>query len=364
MANFRIVDTVEGFEALREKWERIFAANEGLRFSQSFEWNYGVWTRYYAKERKECRLCIVDGYQDGHAEQCAIVPMMIDGENTLRFLGDTYADIMGEVVPAHKDNWHMFYRDLVRFIKETADGRQVRLTKMTPDDELLQYLGVYYEDESKAICKSHNYTYCETKQGDDLNTGFPQCTSKERSYLRSLAKKNFSCEFKLYSKQRGEKYPKEAIVRLRDWMLEKGMRTTEALPDGLIETAGEMYDDGRCEVAVFEHEGKFELASFRIHEHGGGAHFVNWVVLHSNAQMTTAADVQYMMLKMATEDCIFNFGTGAYSYKLGTFHPQIKQLYSFSTKQRTMRNLVRDLKGLARFYLRPFINRIRKRGGK
>ncbi len=352
----KILSSIEEASSLKGAWNLMVGKNPHLRLFQSFDWNYRLWTEYYAKRFPDSRLFVLVATRDGHDDEKAILPLFVDGNKTLRFIGDQYADSLDMVSPAHTNNWHSLMKDIVEFLGKSDMFDSVSLEKMPGNSELLQYLGVYYKKDRAVLRRSTSISHVVVADPTDISTAFPQLNSKERSYLRSILKKNGKSEFIIYSKKNGDDYPKREITELRDWLVEHGERDSTALPDELIDIMGGLYDDGRCELAVCKIDGKWDLASYRLID-TDPQHVIFWVVLHRNPQLTTVADVNYILAKAKEGLRIFDFGTGAYSYKMGTFRPAVSNVYDFETRKPTWREFVRDVKDILRVYVK---NRLKK----
>lgn len=353
MANFRIIRTSEEFRTLEMRWNELFSGNDKHRFFQDFQWNFGIWTRLGRNDRDQ--LFIIHATRDGHEEEL-ILPTYLDSQGVLRYIGEQYSDVLGPICLTHQGNWHTFFKDLIRFIEDQVQICDVRLVKMEADSEFLQFLSVYYKKHAAMIAPTNTYSYLSTRKGEDLSSAFSHLNSKERSYLRSLVKKYDDCSFLVLSKSRGDVYPVGKIQALRDWMVENGQRNMDALPDALIDLAGEFYDRGQCELAVYEKDNEFELVSYRLFDRRDG--YINfWIVIYKDPQMPTAADVRYILETIPNGNHTYDFGTGAYSYKLGTFRPHVRQIYGFFTKRRTWGSLENDMKNILRFYVKPLIRR-------
>ena len=93
--------------------------------------------------------------------------------------------------------------------------------------------------------------------------------------------------------------------------------------------------------------------------------FINfWVVLYDAAGMTTAVDARYMAERSLSADRVFDFGIGAYSYKLGTFRPLVEHVYSLVVRPHSIGALVCSIGGEVAEFMRnrlptPIIGGIR-----
>ena len=353
---FEIIHDIDGFSALRKDWERMNANNPASRIFQSFEWNLMLWQNFFSQNATQYKLYIVHGKRQNHEEE-AILPAFLDSKGTLRFIGDYYSDVLDIVVPSHKGNWHVFFEDFVRFICARDEIKRVYFGKMPATSEFLPYLGVYYKSNGATITYGQTLLTLNVASGETFSSVFPHLNSKDRNALKHIMHIRPDLQFKVYSNAAGDAYPSKKIMDLRNWMVSHGLRANDALPDGLIDALGEYYNSDRCEIAAFENDNGFEMFSFQIFD-GTPQYVVSWVTMHKDRQLTTSANLRYIMEKARTSPIVFDFGTGAYPYKLGTFRPNIHALYTFQTKRAAFGDLVQDLRGVASFYLKSNLKKL------
>ncbi len=73
--------------------------------------------------------------------------------------------------------------------------------------------------------------------------------------------------------------------------------------------------------------------------------------------MTTLVDACYMANRAKQGDCVFDFGTGAYAYKLGTYRPEVEHLYTLYTYTLTFRHFYQECKEALRQYVKGLLGR-------
>lgn len=354
MATIKVIRDKEEFAGLRDEWESLLGTRRDTRVFQSFDWNWEVWQRYHGTMRPQESLFILRVTRDGHPNEKAIFPFYLDDHGVLRLIGYMMADVLDCIVPDHADNWHILFADVVSFLREQKEVKGICFDKVEANSELLLYFGTYWPDA--LIARQETYSYFHTDQGKDVSAQFPHLPSKDRSYLRSLFKKHVGLEYVLFSKEGGSAYPREKILRLRDWMVSQKMRLYDACPDVFIDVMGGLFDVGLCEVACLVDEaGEFSLMSYRL---VSGSHINYWLVLYKDGALTTICDVEYIAHKAAAGAFIHDFGIGAYSYKLGTFRPLLGHLYQLKDRPNTLKSLVIDFYWLLRRYVKAVCVRL------
>lgn len=354
MANFKLITTLEAFASLRSGWDRLVASHPQPRIFQRYDWIYHAWTSYHMVMHPEDELKIIVATRDAH-EEVAILPFFVR-KGVLRLIGDELSDVCDVIYPKHDGSWHTFWKDVVKYIERLPFVRDVWFEKLEGDGEFLSFLAVYFEREPATLERCTTYSYFKTKPSEDLKIIFPQLDSKERSNLRSLNKRFLEYKFKILSKKNGDDYPELGLKKLLARMIDAGIRDAHSGLEACIEFMRMFYDEGWCELAVFEKDGQFDLASYRLLE--GSGYITFWIVFYSDSQMTTAADVKYVLAKIPEGEHIFDYGTGAYSYKLGTFRPNITHLYRFVSRSANFGNFLREVKKVLREFVKVPVKRL------
>ena len=357
MSQIKVIRTLDELEALKPTWDRLFAANHRLRVFQTYDWNRIVWENYHLVESPDETLYVIHAVHDGKYKYETILPFCRTGKGQLRFIGYMMADVLDAISPAHSDNWHVFYAEIIDFLTNRSDIADVQLWKMESDSEVLLYFGVHWPNVS--IHYQDSYSYFYAAQDATFEDAFSHLSSSGRSKLRRISGKFPDLTLKIYSKRCGSEYPRDQIKKLRDWMIANDLRVYAACPDSYLNSMEALYAQGLCEVSVLESEdGEFQYAGFRLLICN---HIVFWVVLYRDARMTSVANVRYFVEKVREGAYCYDFGTGAYSYKLITFRPMVGHLYSISVHPLNLRNFLFDTMTLLRRYVKAWLVQLRLR---
>lgn len=347
MATFKIISSETEFRALQPRWAEIVNKCPHANVFKTFEWNYFGWTMVESVKCPDAKPYIIYVTRDGHEDEKAILPFRLHADGTLRFLCSSMTDVQDAIVAEHNENWHVFFSDIARFLMEQAEIKYYDLTKMEGDSELLAFLSVHLP--SWAVVKCDVHSVIRLMANEEISGAFTHITSKDRSYLRKLMQSYPEDHFNIYSLESKKKFPKEKIIELTNRMISCGRRSKN--PYALITTdfMGVLYEKGLCEVAALESDETADLLSYRLLppvSSIGLGNIVFWVVKYADTKMTTVADIKYMAHKTKTMSAGFDFGTGGYSYKLGTFRPNVIPLYAIKvlkTDDATFVNLLRDI---------------------
>lgn len=351
MAQIKIIRSEEGLQELKPEWDTICASQEDVRVFQTFEWNYNGWIHYQTKHYEGCQLFVLHATRDGHPDQRLILPFCRFRDGRVEFIAQMISDVVDAVVPVHQDNWNNFYADIIEFLNASQEVESISFIHVTGSSEFVKYLMVY--GKRLKMVRMDSYSYLCVRKTDSFSASLVHMTSKERSYVKSLLGKTFDGNYRVLSRAAGDVFPQTELLRLRDWMCKAGLRDIRFFPDEMLEFIGGVYNDGFCEIAVIEQDdGALDAASFRIFQK---SHINFWVVFYKEVQLTTLLDCKYMAEKAACGDYVFDFGTGAYKYKLGTFRPLVDTLYRVASEHMDFWGLLRDFRHIIRVYLRYWI---------
>lgn len=342
----KVIRDIGGFELLRPAWGALIAKNTKALVFQTYDWNYSVWQRI--ENGKE--LFLLDATRDGHQEEHVIFPFCKDSRGVIAFIGSSVADVLDAIYSDHENDWHILYAEVARFIEGNSEIKGVKLSKIHGECEIARYFPVYMKNISLVRMDSHSAIVW--KKAEEPTQVMYNLNSKERSYIRSLLKYS-GHEIVISSNNSGGRFPRDKVLSLRAWMIENGWRDKRSLPITYFDLMEDMYNLGLCEVslALNKENGDCNLVAFRLLYR---QRTVFWLVMYNIAKLVTICDARYISSKLKCSDMYFDWGTGAYSYKLGTFRPDIHNLYSLESRQLTLKNWLMDMKSLARKYIRAW----------
>ena len=351
MAMIKIIRNEEQFRALKPEWDNLIAANQEARVFQTFDLNYAVWSSGYHKGDK---LYILRAIREGHPDSCVIFPFCIRSGGRLEFIASELADVLDVVYARAGKNWHILFSEVAKFIMEQPEVHSFAFEKLEDSSDLLRYFGAYLI--SCNIQHAQSISYLAVGRTADFAAALIHLPSKDRSYVRSLLKNKTGFRFRLYAKMLGDEFPVSKIKALRDEMIGSGVRKYVSVSDNAVSCMAYLFDQGCCEVAaLLDERGDLSIASFRLIEKN---HINFWVVLYRDRKLVTLCDALYMAEKVKTGPWLFDWGLGLYSYKLGTFRPEVQHLYSLRSHPLTVSNFIKDEVGLSRIYLKCWLGRI------
>ncbi len=310
----QIIESLEEFENLREKWGCIQPI---ARAFQTFDWCWHGWKS--CQSFTKSHLWILVWQSDGMQEDTVIFPWYIDARGTLRFIMDDFTDTCDAVYSSNRLNRSLCYKEVADEILKNDKIRSCHFRKLAGDSEVLHYLGVYllwpfvYRDVA--------VSYLELPQSDDVVSSFVHMRTKDRSRLRGFLQKANEYNYHVYQKSNGEPFPEEKIRMLRDEMIARGIRKPDFFPESFMVFTRGIYDAGLCEIVTLEDAQGVAALSFRLKQ---GFRIHSWILLYREANMTTLLHTRFFAESALRGAYCHDLGVGVYAYKMGNFRPSVE----------------------------------------
>lgn len=330
-----VISDMAGFDNLKELWEKL-EANPALRVFQTYRWCRSAWEKCLQNERGS-KLWVLYWHQEGKYDY-VIFPLYVDGKRRLRFIMDEHSDVCDSVYGVAKSNRHWAYKEAADEILNNRDIKSVWFQKMAGDGEALNYFSVLLP--GCVVNRDNAFSYLQAKQSDSFIAEQSQLKRKDRDRLKAILRKSNVHGFRILSNKNKNAYPIDDIKRLRDCMVGRRRKNPLFLADETIEFMRHLYENGKCEIPVLEDSSKICALAFRLLK---GNRINYWVVLYEDKHVTTELYLRYMEYKTQKAPYIYDFGVGAYAYKLGTYRPFLGVTFSLYFAQ----SLSRQLWGLA-----------------
>lgn len=325
-----VVDTLEGFSALEPVWRKL-EASSCLRLSQTFDWCFAAWTTHEGM-RKGARLWILH-WTSGKGED-VIFPFYIDDSSTLRFIMDSHNDVNDVAcMPGH--NLHMAFYEAAEAIAANKQIKSVWFMYLQGSGSALNYFGVLLP--ARVIYRDHAFSWIDLIPGDDFVAGQKHLRSKDKANLKALVRKSADDVVEVFSFAKGDEFPRTVIMEMRDTMLHDSKRRMSFFPDTMINFCECIYRKGLCKILVLKKAGTVVALNFiecmRDRE-------MSWIFLYSDPHASTEMYVKYFTRRQEPHVGIFDFGVGAYRYKLGTFRPCLAVTFSMRYGKTAFRQMM------------------------
>jgi CelD/BcsL family acetyltransferase involved in cellulose biosynthesis len=195
--HIEIVDTLEGFEVLREEWEDLVQSSSCASVFVSWHWQYHWWRNYY-RVGDQLRILVVRA----DSQVVGILPLYITRKKILKFFqykvlqfigigGDTSPDYLDAIVVADKAEQTL--KSLVDFIFEKLkDWQLLTLSEILSDSLFLSCLIDTASRQGLATKKAMRANISYIELPDDWEKYLKQLSANRRAQLRRSRKKFYS----------------------------------------------------------------------------------------------------------------------------------------------------------------------------
>lgn len=249
----------------------------------------------------------------------AYIPLYIDQNKTLRFIFDRHTDYCGVI--GEKPDFD-FFKDLSKLIIKEPKIRKVDFDNLLPGDALLNYLKLFFGN-GVIVSSYNNHSFIST----DINKGyFGTLKSKYRSELKRVQNKNEGFAFKAIDFP--QSFPKQAIVSLRNKMIEKGWRDKSFYDDKFIELSEKLYESKQL-ILISKWDNDDLLSLVLVFRNNYQKLFTFWMTLFDEKvqYINLSTYLDFITSIEKNDEYSFSFGRGDYDFK-SKFCPTIENLYN------------------------------------
>ena len=335
-----IIKTEEGLASLRQEWECLEQSNS-VRVFQTYVWCEQTW-KYIVSKEDGVQLWVLRWSQAGRNDT-VIFPFYIDGQKNLRFLMDCNSDTC-DAVYGERGDCHWCYKEVADAILNEPMIQTVNLQKLNGDSELLNQLGVFLP--ATLVYKDNAYSWVKSEQCDDFIVGQRQMRSKDKADLKAIRRKAEKYTLQVLSAAEGDVFPVDEIKYLRTEMQRLGLRKDCPFSDRAIEFIRQVYLAGGTDVVILREGNEVKALNFVLKKLNT---YLSWVFLYTDSRTSTSMYVKLLTAWAKEHALVFDFGVGVYSYKIGTFRPEMALTYSLLCGKTPWRHMKCALAMNARF---------------
>ena len=325
---YKILKTLEEFAEYETVWNDFYKKLENVTPFQSFAWNFHWYKQRYGNHR----LQIIVIYKESPAKPSLIAPTMVDGAGALRFIADGHSDHSAFLMDFGTKR-HVHYeilKTLKKAIEENDAINALELKNIDQNDHAAA-LFVSLLDFKRIMYQSNAFSYIDLTPKQNFLECFDYMTSKQRSELKRVYKKNGSMRSRIVEKSDGMPFPKESIETLRDEMIAAGARDANFMNEKLLGVTEALYEAGLLEVHLLEDEkGEAVSANLLLH-YGKACTKLFWIDLYRDLPFINLSSYLHYIKRMceeAKEPFRIDFGRGLYEYKTKNFLPVIEMQYT------------------------------------
>lgn len=331
----RVIKNVEALLLIKKEWDKIFLEGKYTIF-QSFQFCYNSLN----EKSKPFIICL-----ENKGEIKEIWPLEFIS-NRLRFINDTHADFC-DILSASESVIVQKYLQANNLLGKL---RLRNLKKKSNIEKVLKNLSFYTRSNSV------DYSLLTLKQTDNFPDNFEHFIYRQRRRLKRIQKK-YSAEHKIYESY-NDKFPIEEILTLQKKMIEQKTRREDFLDSEFIDLAKKFYNSNNLIVSIIKSDGELLGVSLLFRDKNN---YSFWVDLYNNKPMANLYHNILVIKRISHEnDAIFNFGRGAYNYKIQNFKPEIYSLYELNIFNNAFEVFLFKVLKKVKVFTRRFYKKIKK----
>lgn len=353
MGNISKIDNNYELKRIESTWQSLCSHIPNCRIFQTFDWCWNAWECVLGPQSGN-ELYVLVWKQDGK-EDMVIFPLYLDSKGCLRFIMDEHSDYC-DCLYLPGRNHHLAFKDALEFIKADKRVKQIALHKMDADSEALNYFATL--PLNAVAHKANTYSWIEVLHADDFAASQPQLRSKDKANVRAIRRKANKRTLRILHTKHKDPFPESDFLCLVNEMKRVNRRDVEFMPDSLKAFCRKIYENGCAEIVELLDENNTAVAlNFVLLM---GSRRLSWIFLYSDSHASTELYIKYFYDNPNRSEYIFDFGTGGYDYKLGTFRPCMRALWGVSvplSKWKRLEDAYRCLVVSAKKVVKVLLNR-------
>lgn len=314
-----IIDTVEKFDCLKSEWEQL-EQGPRMRVFQTYAWCRAAWDCCLSKERGD-KLWILRWHREG-LEDVVIFPFYIDNKGTLRFIFDAHSDSL-DTIYLPGGNRHICYYEAVGEMLHNSDIKQICLNKMSCESEALKYFSVLFNGAT--VFKDNAYSWLQIEKTENFLQSLVHMKSNDRVQLKTILRKTSTRSLRIISSEAGDSFPEERILQLKELSIKKSLRSESFFPDSFMQFTKKLYEIGVVDIAMIYDCNTCLGLNFVLKK---GCYLLSWIFISADNRIPTELCVKYLANQSRIHKFTFDFGVGAYVYKLKTFRPFVSPTFA------------------------------------
>ena len=320
MGNISRIENLCEWKRIESIWRMLCSKIPDCRIFQTFDWCWNAWECVIAQEAGS-ELYVLLWKQEGK-DDVVIFPFYIDGKGSLRFIMDEHSDYCDCLYLSGR-NHHLAFKDALDFIKADKRVKQIALHKMDANSEALNYIAALAPNAVAG--KENTYSWIDVVPSDDFAASQSQLRSKDKANVRAIRRKADKRRLRILHIERNDLFPEADFAHLVNEMKQVNRRAAEFMPETLVSFCRMIYGNGSAEIVELLDKNNTPVAlNFVLLM---ASRKLSWIFLYSDPHSSTELYVKYFYDNQNRSEYIFDFGTGGYDYKLGTFRPCMRALW-------------------------------------
>lgn len=319
----KLISNLCELASIKEDWDLLYQQDNNYSPFQSYDYNF---ISSEIMMNNKCYLYIICYYKEKNKKADAILPLYIDTEGTLRFINDEHTDFSTALIRIDIRTDFSMYEEIYQYIISNKNINRIFLNHLCHRDLLIPYMG-YFNCHAK-IYRTENYSSFPIYKEDSNKSyidSFSHLTAKERNRLKNIDKKLTETTFKILNAKNSDQYPEDAINKLMEEMIVKGIRTDIYFNALFKKFIKELYNKGILTIAVLSDCNKIISISFYFQCKNNS--LIQWVIIYADKKYNMWNKLCCLKYFYNQGGGIFNFGRGTYGYKVQHFRPVIQNLF-------------------------------------
>ena len=353
MSNILHIRTIEEFKDVAELWQAICDNMTEGRIFQTFEWCFNAWDCVLEPQVVNELYILI--WKQENVDDAVIFPFYLDAKQCLRFIMDEHSDFCDCIYVLGR-NHHLAYKEALAYILNDKMVKQISLHKMDGNSEVLNYFASLAPQA--VVAKENTYSWIDVAPSNDFAASQKQLRSKDKANVRAIRRKADKRILRILHTKHGDAFPETDFERLIESMKSAKCRSADFMPESLKSFCRRLYEEGFAEIVELIDVSNTAVAlNFLLLM---GTRRLSWIFLYSDTHASTELYVKYFYDNQDQGDFVFDFGTGGYDYKLGTFRPCMRALWGMElplAKRARIAFAFNRLVNAAKTMVKVFLNR-------
>ena len=324
---YKIIQNIEDFKVFNKTWLDLYEKGDCTPF-QSFAWNY----EWYIKQYANHSLFIVSVFEKEQSSPCLIAPFMINSAGLARFIADTHSDYSNFLVESSMKNSKLY--DALKTLKKAIDkSNEVTAIELKNIKQTNPLMGIFMRlfDEKKIFFQSNACSYIRLQPKKSFFDCFDYLTSKQRSELKRLFKKNPNLVYIRHTVHTSP-FPRSTLIEIVQEMRQKGIRDKNFLGNDLLNVIEALYNEGLLTIMELKNQNGETLALNLLLVNEKEKNYLFWIDLYKDIPFINLSSYLYLfkyLCENLDEAFTVDFGRGLYDYKIKNFLPNIETQFTF-----------------------------------
>ena len=316
--SIKIIDNLRDFISLKDDWELIYST-QSYHIFQSFSFNLAAWKFLAAESDKNLLNLLVITLEN---KTLAILPLYLDSNKDLRFIGDTHSDFCDIITSKN-----IIFQQVYDFLKKHVNFRSISFLNLLPTSRAYQILSAF-RSKYKIKLNIAEYSTLSLEKGEfPYNVSHYKSRQKHR-INKASRKHNFKKYVLLSSKN--SLFPFEKISLLRDRMIRNNIRKKNFLNNNFLMMLKQLYESDLIVLGCLKNDDDYYVAINIILKTKDGE-LLFWIDLFNEEQMINITNyIRFLKSISKNKSIKINFGRGRYFYKYSNFAPFFDKLYSIN----------------------------------